>query len=265
MNFKDRLLLIFHEWFSSVYSKVRKKYIKNLPPTLLKSDAIKLSIEKTKADKFLSEIKEELLFAINNKKETESLFNVDKLGQLLTLIKKTEGLGGEIIELGTYKGGTTIMMARFLKRINSKRKIYTYDTFSGFPYVESGTSKEVKLSTGKIINKMNLFKDVNLQHVLTKFNKFSISDKVNTFQGSFDETLPKLTDEQFSFALVDCDIYDSALVCLKHIWPRMLGGGIMIFDDYNTEKEWGLKKAVDDFARENHLELHQNVLPYFIK
>jgi hypothetical protein len=57
----------------------------------------------------------------------------------------------------------------------------------------------------------------------------------------------------------------STVVVLKNIWPRMVKGGIMMFDDYNSENDWGLKKVVDDFVKRNNLELHQDVQPYIIK
>ena len=265
MGLKDRIISSLHGKAADTYGNIRKKYIKNLPPTLLKSDSIIKSINKGKSEKYHSKIKEELMYTIEHYKETESLFNVDKFGHLLNLMLKTNEIHGDVIELGTYKGGTTVIMARFLNRLNSKKKIYTYDTFAGFPYSESGTSSTVKLSTGEIVNKMDLFKDVNLQHVLKKFKKFEIEDRIKTFQGSFEKTLPELVNEKFSLGLVDCDIYESALVCLKYIWPRMTKGGIMVFDDYNTQKDWALKKAVDDFSSENNLTLYQDVMPYFIK
>ena len=118
---------------------------------------------------------------------------------------------------------------------------------------------------GKVINKMDLFKDNSYEMVLKKLDIFGVTDIIKIVKGSFDDTLPKLKDEKFSFALVDCDIGPSTVVVLKNIWPRMVKGGIMMFDDYNSENDWGLKKVVDDFVKRNNLELHQDVQPYIIK
>lgn len=265
MGVKDKLLNKLHSNASAVYSHVRKNYIKNLPPTLIKDESMKKSISIAKAENYPEISKPEIIFAVENQKELETLFNHDKINRLLELLNMSLSLDGDVIELGTYKGGTTILIARFLNKTNSKKTIYTFDTFEGFPYAETGTIEKVKISTGETKNKMDMFKDTSFEKVKAKFAKFAVANKIKTFKGSFDDTLPLLKDEKFSFALVDCDIYDSALVCLREIYPRMVKGGIMLFDDYNTEKPWNLKKAVDDFVKEKNLTLHQGIMPYFQK
>lgn len=264
MNIKNKIINKTHHFGAELYSKIRTKYIKNLPPTLIKNEKIKKSIHIAKVENYPEKFQSEIMFAVENQKELETLFHHDKLNQLFNILSRCLRLNGDIIELGTYKGGTTIMMAKNIINANSKKIIYTYDTFEGFPYAEANTAEEVKLSTGEMINKMDLFKDTSLEKVKTKFSKFGV-DNIKTFKGSFDDTLPLLTDEKFVFALVDCDIYESALVCLREIYPRMVKGGIMMFDDYNTLKPWNLKKAVDDFVKEKNLTLHQGVMPYFEK
>ena len=265
MNIKNKLLNKLHSNAASVYSHIRKNYIKNLPPTLIKDGDMKKLIGLAKADNYPEISKSEIIFVVENQKELETLFYHDKINRLLELLNMSLSLDGDVIELGTYKGGTTVLMARFLNKTNSKKTIYTYDTFEGFPYTESDTVDKVKISTGETKNKMDLFKDTSLGKVRSKFAKFAVADKIKIFKGSFDDTLPLLTDEKFSFALVDCDIYDSTLVCLREIYPRMVKGGIMLFDDYNTEKPWNLKKAVDDFVKEKNLTLYQGTMPYFRK
>ena len=42
-------------------------------------------------------------------------------------------LEGDIFEFGVYKGGGAIAMGLLLKNIGSNKKIYAFDSFSGFP------------------------------------------------------------------------------------------------------------------------------------
>ena len=40
---------------------------------------------------------------------------------------------GDVVEFGTYQGGTTVFIAKVLQHYECQKKIYSFDTFSGFP------------------------------------------------------------------------------------------------------------------------------------
>ena len=46
------------------------------------------------------------------------------------------------------------------------------------------------------------------------------------------------------------DIYKSVIDCCEFIYPRLLKGGVLIFDDYGFRSCPGAKKAVDYFFRD---------------
>jgi asparagine synthase (glutamine-hydrolysing) len=52
-------------------------------------------------------------------------------------------------------------------------------------------------------------------------------------------------DQPVALAHLDCDWYDSVMVCLQRIEPRLVPGGILVIDDY---ADWaGCRKAVDEY------------------
>jgi len=253
-----------------VYANIRKKYIKSLPPSLTaKSKLLEKIRVAANASKFTKEITQEIQHAYENKKELESYINESKLGFLLSIMEKTKNLEGDIIELGTYKGGTTVLLAKHLLKNNISKKIYTCDTFSGFPYADRFSAENVLQSSGNSAKKADLFKDTSLEYVKTKFEKFEVSKKIIIVQGLFESTLPTLTNHKFSLVMVDSDLYDSSKVAIEQIFPKMVKGGIMVFDDYDEENKdspkWGQTKAVDDFVRINKLTLFFDEMPYIIK
>ena len=83
-----------------------------------------------------------LIWYSNNQQKLEDEIKSGKhMGQLLSFIEETEvnlsikdASPPSILELGVFRGGTTICFAKFLKMIDSKRKLFACDTFSGFPY-----------------------------------------------------------------------------------------------------------------------------------
>jgi hypothetical protein len=53
--------------------------------------------------------------------------------------------------------------------------------------------------------------------------------------------LPK----KISLLRLDTDFYDSTLIELQVLWPRLVSGGILILDDYG---HWdGARRAVDEY------------------
>ena len=115
-----------------------------------------------------------------------------------------------------------------------------------------------------------MFSDTGAKLVLEKFKKFNVDDKIQLIEGLFEETLnQKLTDKKFSIVFIDCDIYDATKYCLEFAYPRLSKGGLIIFDDYETDKtkvpEWGETKAADDFCSENGKKIVLTPMPHIIK
>lgn len=142
-------------------------------------------------------------------------------------------LNGSLAEVGVFKGGSAEIIAR---NKHPKKKLYLFDTFNGMPEVNP--------------NKDN-------QHKKGDFNKTSydkIKKKFENYQNVFvcKGIFPKennnvVKKENFSFVHIDVDIYQSYKDCLEFFYPRMIKGGIMVFDDYGAKSCEGAKLAIDEF------------------
>ena len=57
--------------------------------------------------------------------------------------------------------------------------------------------------------------------------------------------LPEIRDEPIAILRLDGDWYDSTMVCLEHLFPKVIPGGLIILDDYYA---WdGCSKALHDY------------------
>ena len=200
---------------------------------------------------FSTTIQEELAFYNLNNKELLSILESETMGNLLSLIDEIKNIDGDILELGTYRGGATIMIARLLKKIKSSKKCYSCDTFTGLPY-------EDKFSHSK--NVKGMFSKTSYEMVLEKLQKFQVNDKVILIKGLFEESIPKkFKNHKFSFIFYDGDLYDSLKNCIDFIFSRLEHGGIIAFDDYDKQHvsnpKWGVTKAIDDFCLSKNLKL----------
>jgi O-methyltransferase len=72
-------------------------------------------------------------------------------------------------------------------------------------------------------------------------------DLVEYHQGLIPNTFIGLESSAISFAHVDVDIYQSVLNCCEFIYPRLIKGGFIVFDDYGFRSCPGARSAVDNF------------------
>jgi O-methyltransferase len=65
--------------------------------------------------------------------------------------------------------------------------------------------------------------------------------------GLFPQTARDLRDVSYAFVHIDADIRSSVLAGCAYFVPRMVPGGVVVFDDYGFDSCPGAKRAVDEF------------------
>lgn len=183
---------------------------------------------------------------------------------------------GDIIEAGVFRGSALLAMGLFLKEIGSTKRIYGYDTFSGFPPVYTQWDKlsyfETQLKeniitkehydkiqknvqyrsmilddvTSKSISLSGDFSSNNLDLLKEKISMLKL-DNIDLVQGPFSQTMCDRFDKPIFAVLFDCDLYDSYISVLNHVWEDLSPGGLLYFDEYYSLKFPGARKAVDDY------------------
>jgi hypothetical protein len=73
-------------------------------------------------------------------------------------------------------------------------------------------------------------------------------DRVHFVVGPVEETLPAAAPEEIALLRLDTDWYESTRHELRHLYPRLVPGGVLIIDDYG---HWdGARRAVEEHFRE---------------
>jgi O-methyltransferase len=161
---------------------------------------------------------------------------------------------GNLIECGTYKGGSGLLLALLLRELSLRRKIYLCDSFLGLP-------EPNRDADGGRYYWEGLFADCDTAELNSHIHRLQISDYCTVVPGWFDETLPVLTrNDKFCFAHIDCDLYNSTMTCIRHIYPRVAHGAPIVFDDVN-DFSGGQKKAINDHIRATREVLHIGPIP----
>ena len=138
---------------------------------------------------------------------------------------------GDIIEVGVYKGGSL----KYLAELFPDRRIFGYDTFEGLP--EKYHEKDEYHKPGE-------FSDTDLLSV----GKFINSPNVRLQKGIFPECMgfTNCINKDYALAHIDTDFYLSVKACIRWLKPRMVKGGMMVFDDYDWPNCPGVKQALDE-------------------
>ena len=165
------------------------------------------------------------------------------LGELLDT---TLTLHGDIVECGCDRCGTSVIMANKVRSRGVKRTIYACDTFEGF--LPDELKREKELGQTDVPESTFAF-PLQYEYVEKKLLRLGMDGLVVPVRGAFQETFPGFITARnsFSFILVDCDLEESMLFCARTLWPLLVRGGVMAFDDYNVEKFKGARVAIDKF------------------
>jgi len=175
----------------------------------------------------------------------ERLQNPGNLSAMLALLESTLKLPGAVIECGVYRGFSLFKICRKISSGSARKMVYACDSFEGFPPGKIARIDQTFLRPArKIRKKFQLAGDVPGR--IRRFSR-DFDLPIQVVAGYFEETLFKIPESGFCFIHLDVDIYESYKECLEVLYPKLVDGGVVVFDDYGSPKWPGAKKAVDEY------------------
>lgn len=161
------------------------------------------------------------------------------------------GVPGDLIETGVWKGGMTVLMRGILKahRVND-RKVWVADSFQGLPRPDPAT----KLKDAIFWTLMEPLQQLAIpfEYVQGLFRRYNLLDEqVEFLKGWFCDSLPKADIRKLAVARLDGDLYDSTWDALENLYPKLSPGGYLIIDDYGVP--CGCRQAVDKYRADNEI------------
>jgi hypothetical protein len=170
--------------------------------------------------------------------------------ELLSQIDMALDVEGNIIECGSARGGTTVIMANFLRLKKVQKLIYACDSFEGFDRAELQQERKAGLT----IVQDSAFTHTSYEYVLSKVNRLGFGEAVRPVKGFFKSTLPNL-ESKWCLGFIDCDLKESLTYCAETIWPNLSPGGRLVFDDYTCDYFRSARSAVDAFVATHASEI----------
>lgn len=157
------------------------------------------------------------------------------------------GLEGAIVECGIGYSRSFQNLCLLTELENKKRTVWGFDSFEGFPEptIEDQSPRNPKKGEWKVITVAQLYRILEL----IRLNKEFINSQIRVRPGFFEATLPKAEISKIALLHLDVDLYGSYKTCLEQLFPKVVAGGVVLFDEYDDATlNWpGAKKAIDEY------------------
>ena len=148
---------------------------------------------------------------------------------------------GAVLEVGSWRGGSGAVLARAAGTAppageRKQPRVFLADTFAGV--VKAG-ERDGYYRGGEHAN-------TSPEHVRSLLDRLDLG-WVELLVGIFpDDTGSKVEAERFALCHIDVDVYQSAWDTFWWVWPRLVPGGLAIFDDYGFYGCEGVTTCVEE-------------------
>jgi len=162
---------------------------------------------------------------------------------LIKIVLKQDNIG-DFVEAGCWKGHSSYIISKLISKQDKNIKVHIFDSFEGLSKPSLNDQEFNKMNPKEINRIRNNFlsnEDFIKYDVLKEF-KF-----IEIYKGWIPEKFSLVEDRKFSFVHIDLDLYEPTLKTLEFFYPRLLDGGIIVCDDYNSKIFDGAKKAWDEY------------------
>lgn len=142
------------------------------------------------------------------------------LAMALLILETPPEVKGDIIECGSWKGGSSANLSMVAKMTG--RKLRIFDSFQGLPESQE-IDREGFYATGDYCGQ--------LDEVKQNITKYGAIECCEFNEGWFEDTLPTL-DKPVLLAFLDVDLELSLETCVRNIWNNLTDKGYIFIDEY---------------------------------
>jgi hypothetical protein len=160
-------------------------------------------------------------------------------------VHQAKTLPGDFVELGVFKGHTTLFVAEYLGVADWPQRWFLYDTFDGIP--------EDQLDPGWSENNTAAYRGTfSYEEVRERFAPFP---NIQVIQGRVPEILAETCPDQISFLHMDLNNATAEVQALDALFERIVPGGVIVFDDYCWAVSHRQRAAEDAWMAERGLKI----------
>ena len=169
----------------------------------------------------------------------QSLCVPHKLMNLYLIIRYgLENVSGDVIELGSYRGGSAVFMAAVMRALGRTSRVWALDSFEGMPPTDATRDA----------HRQGDFSDTSYEDLVDYVAASGLDSHLTIVKGFFDRTLKGVAERAQRFALVhvDCDIYEAVKHSVRTLENHVAIGAYVVFDDPLHGSCIGAMQAVEE-------------------
>lgn len=181
------------------------------------------------------------------------------------LFRRIINIEGSIIECGVYRGASLFgwyHLASILDTMNWRRKIYGFDTFTGFASINE---RDKGIETAEIKNGSYCYdaqeEIEELASIHDNNRPLGHLSRIEIIRGDATKTIPNFIEEHphviVSLLFLDCDLYEPTKTAIECFLPRITKGGLIVFDELNHPLWPGETIALLDTIGINNVKLRR--------
>ena len=162
---------------------------------------------------------------------------------------------GDIIEYGSYLGGSAIFMAYIVERLYPGMKVFALDSFVGMPPTDKNVDAHNKGD----------FADVDYEALKSRVAELKLNNLV-LVKGFFEDTNATVMaqSQKFCMAHIDCDIGPAVRYAYNVVRSNMVEGGYIVFDDATVSSCIGATEVVEEILIRRDQLSSEQIWPHFV-
>jgi len=181
---------------------------------------------------------------VYEKAKNNTLVDIYRCYELWRMVKELNLLSGDILEVGVWRGGTGAVMCK-ASEPNTETNIYLADTFEGV----------VKATENDTVYRGGEHADTS-ENIVRELLQNTNSTNFEILKGIFPDDFPNIKIEKLKLCHIDVDTFMSAKEVFDYAWPKMIVGGIVVFDDYGFWTCEGVTKYFNDLNLIDGTKIH---------
>jgi hypothetical protein len=156
---------------------------------------------------------------------------------LTSLARECGVLPGNYAEFGVYRAGCAFMILA-TSAVPSSKRLFLFDTFAGIP-AEALLEPEIGAGlAGELAN-------TSLEYVARRLSKWH--SQIVLVEGDVFQTLLEADSGPLAFVHMDLNAAAPTRRALEYVYPRLVTGAIIVFDDYGWKGLEAQRTVVDEF------------------
>jgi hypothetical protein len=168
--------------------------------------------------------------------------NLARTLAIYDLYKRVQDLNGHIADIGTFRGASFLLFAKLVKLMepHDTTVVHGFDWFQGMAPGKKDYERHKGDYVGDYEQLVRLTELQGLSEV-AHLHKMDLTRELPAFFAKNDYM-------RFKIVFLDCGIREVLEESLKHFWPRLVNGGILLFDHYNTHVSPSESLLFDQYA-----------------